>query len=200
MNRNSYLKEDLRAEIKQKRACLTGEQVRRDSARIIARLETVPGFAQAKSVHCYVAWQNEVRTHELIQELLLRGTRVVVPAVDLANHTLVHSEISSFSDLRPGAFGILEPAPDARRPVNVGDIDVVIVPAIAVDMSGHRIGYGGGYYDTFLAHIGALKVALVYHFQIVDKIPTRNEDERVDMIVTERGVYECEMEEDGRQR
>ncbi|HEX9652998.1 MAG TPA: 5-formyltetrahydrofolate cyclo-ligase [bacterium] len=182
-------KQAIRARIEQQRRSLTRAWVDTTSSEIIARLENLPPFRAARVVHTSVAWRNEVNNHQLIKDLLT-GRRVVVPVVDLASHTLAHSLISGFEDLRPGAFGILEPTPEKMHPVSLAQIDVILVPGVAFDLSGNRIGYGGGYYDDFLRQAKVLKIALCYHFQIVESIPTRVEDERVDILITEKGVHE----------
>jgi len=102
---------------------------------------------------------------------------------------LLHSEIKSFDELKKGTFGILEPPQDRFRKVRISEFDLVIVPGIAFDLTGHRIGFGGGFYDSFLGSITATKIALAYEFQIVDEIPTRAEDVKIDILVTEKSVY-----------
>ncbi|RMF63913.1 MAG: 5-formyltetrahydrofolate cyclo-ligase, partial [Calditrichaeota bacterium] len=177
-------KKQIRAQIERKRRRLSPEEVEAKSRRVLSHLKTLPAFQQARTVHTYVAWRNEVDTHALIRELLQTGRRVIVPIVDTQTHSLHHAEISSFDELEPGTFGILEPPLQNSRPLDPDTLDLVIVPGVAFDPHGNRVGFGGGYYDQFLAHVRAPKIALAYRFQIVDRIPTRNEDQRVDIIVT----------------
>ena len=181
-------KKALRAEIKAKRALLTGREVASLSARIAGHLRALPEFARATVVHSYVAWQNEVRTQEIMRELLARDVRVVVPFINRSARELQHFRISELADLQPGAFGILEPKPEKRLHCELPEIELVIVPAVAVDKKGNRLGYGGGYYDDFLAQVAAPKVALAFSLQVVAEIPTRPEDQPVNIIVTEDGV------------
>ena len=101
----------------------------------------------------------------------------------------MHSQIRSFDDLQKGTFGILEPKPEAMNLVAPDELDLVLVPGIAFDKRGYRLGYGGGFYDAFLAQTKSVKVGLAFDFQIVDLLPTREEDERVDLIVSEKTVY-----------
>lgn len=182
-------KQRIRERIRRKRRRLSRQDVAEASSRITDRLLAVPEVDRARTVHCYVSWKNEADTHDLIRILLKQGHRVVVPIIDVATKTLRHSEVRDFRELKAGTYGILEPAPEHIRPTALQDIDVIIVPGVAFDLTGHRIGFGGGYYDAFLATTGALKIALAYQFQIVDKIPTREEDQRVDIIVTEENVH-----------
>lgn len=182
-------KKEIRSRIEQQRKSLSKSAVESKSSQIIALLSALPECQNAQTIHCYVAWRNEVDTHDFIKTSLKSGKRVVVPVTDLQNHLLRHSEIRCFDDLRPGAFGILEPASEHFREVTLGEIDLVIVPGVAFDQSGHRLGFGGGYYDAFLAKVKATKVALAYEFQIVHDLPTRPEDEMVDLLVSEKDIY-----------
>ena len=182
-------KSKIRSLIESKRRSLSGESVISQSSKIISHLKKTPEFQAAKTVHCFVAWRNEVNTHHLIKEILETGRRVIVPVTDLSSHTLLHSEIKSFDELKKGTFGILEPPEDRFRKVEISEFNLVVVPGVAFDLAGHRIGFGGGFYDGFLRNIKATKIALAYEFQIVDKIPTRAEDEKVDILVTEKSVY-----------
>lgn len=189
MDRIIQQKRQLRDRIEKKRKGLSQAWVQSKSDIIIGHLKKLPEFQSAQMIHCYVAWRNEVNTHGLIKELLQSGKRIVIPVVELSNHTLLHSEIKKFEDLQVGTFGILEPPKECILPVQLSVLDLIIVPGVAFDLRGQRIGYGGGYYDEFLKKVNATKIGLAYHFQIVDKVPIRNQDERVDIIITEQGVY-----------
>lgn len=189
MDKIFQLKKEIRSRIETRRRQLSPDRVKSKSEQIIANLESLPEYRSARTVHCYVSWRNEVHTHDLIAEMLHEGRRVVAPVVDLSNRTLLHSAIKKFDDLKPGTFGILEPPKENLQKVLFAELDLVIVPGVAFDLSGHRIGFGGGYYDDFLTHVSATKIALSYDFQIVKKIPTRKEDQRVDILISEDGVY-----------
>jgi len=183
-------KQAIRQRIEKQRRNLPKEWIAARSAEIIARLKSLPEFQTARTVHAYIAWRSEVDNHSLIKEMLQEDRRVVVPVVDLTTRTLRHSQIEQFEDLAPRTFGILEPPPERFQPAALGEIDLIIVPGIAFDLNGNRIGFGGGYYDDFLRQTCVLKIGLCFHFQIIDQIPTRAQDERVDMLITEKGVYD----------
>lgn len=161
------------------------------SEAIVSRLETLAIFQQAQVIHTYVAWRNEVDNHDLIRRLLRAGRRVAVPKVERGTHELSHYFITAFSELKPGAFGILEPVPGQSRIASPQQFDLVLVPGIAFDRSGHRLGMGQGYYDRFLAQVKAPKIALAFSFQVTDRIPVEAHDQRVDAIVTEKEVINC---------
>ena len=181
-------KQKIRDLIKKKRARLTWGWIERNSKKIADHLIELQELKIAKSIHCYVAWQNEVDTHEFIKKMLNQNRRVIVPKVDVPNHKLYHSQILEFSDLKPGAFGILEPELGKTKPVQISDIDLIIVPGIAFDLHGNRMGYGGGYYDDFLKNASATKIGFAFQFQIFDKIPTQAQDQRVDILISETTV------------
>jgi len=189
MDRIFQKKRELRDAVERKRRSLSQDWVQSKSDIIIGNLKKLPEFQSAKMIHSYVAWRNEVNTHGLIRELLQEGVRVVVSIVDFINHALQHSEIKRFEDLKGGTFGILEPPKELILPIPLSELDLIIVPGVAFDLRGHRIGFGGGYYDEFLNKVYAIKVGLSFHFQIVDKIPIRGQDERVDIIISEYGIY-----------
>ncbi|MFQ5864574.1 MAG: 5-formyltetrahydrofolate cyclo-ligase [bacterium] len=182
-------KREIRNSIEKQRRQLSKAWVESNSCIIIDHLKKLQEFQSAQTIHCYVAWRNEVNTHGLIKELLQKGHTVVVPVVDLPNRTLVHSKIRNFGDLQAGSFGILEPRKDRILPITVDELKLIIVPGIAFDLMGHRIGFGGGYYDEFLRQVKAPKIALAFAFQIVEKIPISSQDQRVDIIVSEKGVH-----------
>lgn len=182
----------LREQLIRRREALSLDYVEQANAEIARRLKQLEPYRQARIVHCYVSWRNEVDTRRLIADMLASGKRVVVPVVDLPRRRLRHSEITSLDDLEPGTFGILEPRPDRFRPVPPEELDLVLVPGVAFDRQGYRIGFGGGYYDDFLRHLSCPKIGLAYQFQLVDDLPRRPGDERVDVIITEEGLYYLE--------
>jgi 5-formyltetrahydrofolate cyclo-ligase len=100
-----------------------------------------------------------------------------------------HSELLSLSELVGGAYGILEPR--MCRPVPVEDLQVIIVPALAVDKKGNRLGFGAGFYDRFLHDVQVPVIALTYDFQVVPKVPKEVTDVPVSFIVTENEIIRC---------
>jgi 5-formyltetrahydrofolate cyclo-ligase len=116
---------------------------------------------------------------------------VYVPISDTTNHTLQISHLSKFSDLSPGTYGILEPKKEKIKPTSIHEIDIVLVPGVAFDRFGHRLGQGGGYYDWFLSKTNVVSIGLAFEFQILKEIPVEPHDQRVDLIVTEEKLIEC---------
>jgi 5-formyltetrahydrofolate cyclo-ligase len=161
------------------------------SQAIVSHLEALPVFQQARVIHTYVAWRNEVDTHDLIRRLLREGRRIAVPKVETATGQLQQYFIADFSELQNGAFGILEPSPDPDRLAAPSQFDLVLVPGLAFDRAGNRLGMGKGHYDRFLAEVRTPKIALAFEFQLVEKLPVEAHDQRVNMIITEKNVLLC---------
>lgn len=179
-----------RARIREQRRQLDPAWRDRASAQILAHVETLPVFQRARTFHTYVALPFEVDTHELIRRLLSRGQQVAVPKVERDN-ALHQFFITDLSALQAGVLGILEPVPEMSRRATLAQFDLIIVPGLAFDHAGNRLGAGKGYYDRFLAQVTAPKIALAFAFQIVENIPIAEHDQRVDMIVTEEGLIVC---------
>ncbi|CUS80368.1 5-formyltetrahydrofolate cyclo-ligase [Candidatus Kryptobacter tengchongensis] len=183
-------KKTIREQILSIRNSLDPDEARKKSRLIFQNLKTLSVFNDAKTVHTYVSSKkNEVDTIEIISYLLSSGKKVVVPVVDKEKKILRNSELKSLTNLKKSTFGILEP--EEIIDVDINEIDLVLVPAIAVDRVGNRIGFGGGYYDKFLSQVSCPKIALVYNFQIVDEIKPSQNDIPVDFIVTETEIINC---------
>ena len=160
---------------------------RQRSEAIRRRVFRLAAFRRAKTVCCYVALPYEVQTWQMIEEMLARGKRVVVPRVQRGSRRLRLSEVKDPSgDLDRGVFGVWEPRPSAVRPVRRRDLDLVLVPGLAFDQRGHRLGHGHGYYDRFLAGLPKTvpTVGLAYSFQLLDRLPIASHDHAVRRVLT----------------
>jgi 5-formyltetrahydrofolate cyclo-ligase len=138
----------------------------------------------------YYPHRGEVNTLPIINQLLKEGKTVLLPKVERDN--ILPIFISNLSQLKKGYAGIKEPE---GEPFPKEAIDLVVVPAVAYDKEGYRIGYGKGYYDRFLADFKGLKVGLAYQFQILDKVPREKHDIPVDIIVTPFEIIKTKKEE-----
>lgn len=162
-------------------------------ARIRASLAGFDLFEQARMVLAYVSFGPEVDTRSLIGGLLAEGRRVAVPRVEHEPHKMSFCEISSMDELRPGTMGILEPASDAPA-LTVLDMvrTVCLVPGLVFDGAGRRVGYGGGYYDRFLAFYPGDKIGLARTTMLSSNpLPAGGLDVPVDFIATESGIWNC---------
>jgi len=189
-------KEDIRKKILSLRDSLTEEEMESKSELIQENLFNLPEFKKAKTILFYVSTRNEVKTEQMIKSALKQGKRVVIPLSDMKGRKLILSELKDFDkELETGTFNILEPKKEFFRLVSPEEIDFIIVPGIAFDKDGDRIGYGMGFYDKFL---NSLKkriptVGLAYEFQVVDDIPADDKDVTVDKIVTEKKIIKSKI-------
>ncbi|WP_443742374.1 5-formyltetrahydrofolate cyclo-ligase [Tractidigestivibacter sp.] len=162
-------------------------------ARILQRLEELPTWREARLVLTYVSFGSEVDTHALMQAAWSAGKQVAVPRCR-RSHSLDFYVISSEDDLEPGLRGLMEPSPDCGRPLTPPQMvgSLCIVPGLVFDADGYRIGYGGGYYDRFLAFYPGEKVALVRSRQLSgNPLPRDEHDVPVDWLVSESGAWCC---------
>ena len=184
-------KEEIRRKIKSRRDELQTYEVLKRSNEIIANLKKLPEFKEATNIACYISFNNEVYTHGLIKEYVNKK-RVFVPVIDRERKEIILSHLKDWKELSSGAYGILEPRKEFLRIGRYGDIQLIIVPGIAFDEKGNRIGYGGGYFDRLLKKLKAKKVALAYDFQILKEIPNEEHDVRMDVIVSEKRILRIE--------
>jgi 5-formyltetrahydrofolate cyclo-ligase len=181
------MKEILRKQYLERREAISSKIVIEKSKKIKKLLFSLPEYKKAKTVLFYVSTGNEVSTIEMIKAALKEKV-VAVPKTNKKNKNLIISKIKSFSELKEGAFGILEPAKINK--IGIKDIDLIIVPGVAFDSACARIGHGGGYYDRLLYKTKAPKIGLAFEAQIAKKIPCEKHDVRVDKVITEKRVIE----------
>lgn len=188
------MKKALKEEMLRKRNALSKSEIEEKSRIIREKLNSLPEFKKSKNILIYASFNNEVDTKILISELLENKEKnVLIPFVEKNNPVLQLSVLNNLDDLEPKTFGILEPKKDKIKNFDINKLDLVIVPGIAFDKNGHRIGYGYGYYDRFLGKLGrkAKKIGLCYDFQLIDKIPEEKHDVPMDFIVTEKRIINC---------
>ena len=162
------------------------EERLRKSRLIWRKLTRLAAFRRAGWVCTYVALPYEVQTWQMIERMLEAGKRVVVPWV-LSDGGLALCEVREpESDLAPGAFGVLEPVPGKRKDVAPDQLDLVLVPGLAFDAQGHRLGHGKGYYDRLLSKLpdGVPTVGLGYDFQLLKNLPSEPHDRVVKRVLT----------------
>ena len=185
------MKQTLKQQILQQRDSLSKKEIMERSYAIKNSLYSLREFIEAKSIMLYVSFNNEVDTQGIVKELLGKnGKTIVVPYVLKYNLMLQASELRDFNELEQRTFGILEPKDLYKREYNIDRLDLVIIPGVVFDRTGHRIGYGYGYYDRFLKTLRkeTLKIGLAYDFQIVGKIPEEKHDVPMDIIITDKEV------------
>ncbi|MDT8715222.1 5-formyltetrahydrofolate cyclo-ligase [Clostridium sp. 19966] len=143
-------------------------------------------FNEAKCIFAFVSFQNEVNTHKFIDYALKQGKTLAVPLVISKERGMAAVVIDSLKELRPNKMGILEPENYEGKILNPNEIDLMIVPGLAFEKSGGRIGYGGGFYDRYIPKLkkDAVKIGVAYDFQILDSIPMYEHDMKVDYVIT----------------
>jgi len=189
----AILKQELRREIIKKRDSLSHEERIERSLRIGDALRNLREFQQAKVVHFFLTLRSEVMTEGAIRGALSAGKTVVVPVIDKKHRHLSLSRIDDYDqELTITTHGILEPRPKSYKFIPLEEVNLMVLPGVAFDVRGHRLGYGAGYYDRLLKaeEERPLLVALAFEIQIVDEIPVGDHDIRVDKILTEERVIE----------
>jgi len=172
-----------------RRRALTREDALERSARIVERVWDMPEVQRASSILSYVsARDNEVETHGLIVRLLAAEKAVWVPITD-ADGGMRWSRLSAFSELAPGKFGILEPAPMYQRFLPWQEPAVCLTPGLLFTPQGHRVGYGKGCFDRFLTSHPLFSIGLAYDLQIESALPTEAHDVALQCVVTESRLY-----------
>ena len=159
-----------------------------------AHLSALAPYRSAEAVLWYVSMPSELSTSAAIEAALAEGKRVAVPWCD--GDDLGLWRLESVSELEPGTWGIPEPPPARRgepeRLVAPGSIDLVVVPGLAFDRRGRRLGHGKGYYDRLLVRSSAVRVGLCYDAQVFANVPAGPRDALMDWLVTERGARPTE--------
>ena len=175
----------LRAHCRALRDAMAAEKVASASVCICARLAEWPVFQKAQTVMAYMAFGNEVSLLPLVQQSCEK--RWVIPRTIAKPEPRLILHRYDPDRLVRHRFGMLEP--DASLPeVEPGALDMVLVPGLAFDRRGYRLGFGGGFYDRFLPHVAALKVGIVSTALIVEHVPDDRFDQRMDYLASEPGI------------
>lgn len=176
-------KASLRQEIRRCKQAYTPAQLREMSHPIIERLLSHPAVSKAHTIAFYHSLPDEVYTHDAIERLRTAGKQILLPRVT-GEGTMTFLPYDG--TLEKGAFGIMEGTPTATTTLCTAE--VFVVPGIAFDREGHRLGRGGGYYDRFFQsishHPSPVTIGLCFPFQLFDTIPHEDYDLKVDQVIT----------------
>ncbi len=175
-------KQALRKQMLECRRCLSADEVSKKSKCIIDNILATTSYKNSKCIYAYISTRNEVDLRKLIEVAWIEGKRVAVPKV--CGQDMDFYYIESYAELVKGSFGILEPADNAVRAEEKDAL--MLIPGVAYDRVGNRIGYGGGFYDRYLSkeHSHYI-IAPSYGFQIVDRLTSEEHDIQVDEIISE---------------
>jgi 5-formyltetrahydrofolate cyclo-ligase len=182
-------KKALRALVKARREALTLPERTEKSAAITERLLALSEVEAARTVMLFWSFGSEVATAPMVERLSAVGKELVLPRIEGGD--IVAAAYRPGDPVHEAWFGAKEPL--GTEVVAPSEIDVVVTPGLVFDRSGHRVGYGGGFYDRFLRRVrpDAFKVAVAFGLQVVDEVPHRGGDVPVDAIATEGETIRC---------
>ena len=156
---------------------------------ILKRLLSHPAFLKAQRIGAYMSFGTEVSTKGIPEACWKKEKMIAVPVTARWLKKTFFSEITLEDPMITSELGTLEPPRSVWRPVAPKDLDIIIVPGVAFDESGHRVGYGGGVFDRLLASAPqAVRIGLGYECQIAPRLPSQRLDEPLDFLVTEKRI------------
>lgn len=176
------MKKELRKEIRNRKRQFTAQQLHELSFAVIQRLLNHPRLKEAHTILLYHSLPDEVDTHTIIDSLILNGKTILLPRVT-GDSTMELRRYTSPRDLTLGAYGIMEPTGDVFT--DYQSVDLAVIPGMAFDPLGNRMGRGKGYYDRLLPSLKrAYKIGVCFPFQMMESIPHDEHDVRMDDVVT----------------
>lgn len=195
--RSGNAKDKFRRMAREMILAMSKEQRRDKSLKAVSKLKGLEEFSRARCVMTYVYKEDEIDTIGLIADMLKSGKKVVVPVVNKESRELIPCGISSLEELNVGTFGVMEPDLKNARIVGIDEIDLVVAPGRAFDKHCNRLGRGKGYFDRFLKKTGRKKrvIGLAFSEQVFDNIPVDEKDVKVDIVVTESDIIQCDAGE-----
>lgn len=185
-------KKALRVEMLAQRNAMAECDIADKSAAITEQVTSLSCWQQARVISSYLAIGSEVRNAALIEKAISQGITVALPCTDMQRRCLTLHAVTDLAELREGPFCLLEPSRDARE-IFPTEVDLFIVPGMAFDARGNRLGYGAGFYDRLLTNTTAPRLALAFGQQIIPNVPNDDWDIPLDFIATEDGIIDCKM-------
>jgi 5-formyltetrahydrofolate cyclo-ligase len=173
-------KSSLRRLLLEKRDTLSADFINIASKQIQKKLHKIEDYKKARTIAAYFSIGSEVKTQDIIQEILSEQKNLALPRVE--GDRLMFCAVKKFEDLEKGEFGIMEPKQNC--PI-VEKFNVILIPAVAMTRTGQRLGYGKGFYDRFLKKTKATTIALSYSKMIVKNIPKSDGDVLIQWVVSE---------------
>ena len=183
----------MRTRMREVRAAIPAAERDARAAAILDRLFDLPAVASASGVMLFDAFGSEVSTVAFAARFRAAGVRTFYPYLREGRIEAAEVDPSLDGAMAPSTYGPREPT--SRDPVDLDAIAAVVVPGLAFDREGYRVGYGGGYYDAFLRRLGPepLRVGVAFREQVVDEVPHGPSDERVDLLVTDAETITCRV-------
>jgi 5,10-methenyltetrahydrofolate synthetase len=183
-------KKILRKEILEKRNNLDLFKKEKMDKEILNKFYETQYYKAADKIFIYISYASEINTIEIINKALEDNKKIYVPRTEFKTRHMDAVEITSLNNLEESTYGILEPSKDAPH-IDPNELDLIVVPGVAFDRNGGRMGYGAGFYDRYFKKIKKenikkiAKLALAYELQIHDEVPMNAQDVPVDYIITE---------------
>jgi len=185
-------KKRIRYDVRKTRRNLSALLVTSWSNQIAACFCSWPIYQRCETVMFYLAMSKEVQTEQMIRDALSRGKQVCVPLLGEKYGEMTAAEITSLDDLVVGKYGLKMPNPETVRLVLPSSIQMVVIPAVAFDKNGNRLGLGAGYYDRFLPEaIDSILIGIAWECQMVNKLPEEEHDIKMQYLMTENGLIVC---------
>lgn len=193
-------KNQLRSKLRELRNQLTAEQQSEYSSAIRESLFQTEVYRNCNRLFTFLSFQTEVETGHIIAKSMELGKKIYLPRVE--GDLMEFYRVNSLEGLIPSKFGVLEPPASEQmkyisqnsHPYGLKNENLMLLPGLAFDLKGNRIGYGADYYDRYLADhvpLDFCKVALAYDFQVLDEIPTEEYDIAADLIITPTRIIQC---------
>ncbi|MBQ8850359.1 MAG: 5-formyltetrahydrofolate cyclo-ligase [Clostridia bacterium] len=181
-------KERSRAHFFEQRKSISNESRFLLDTALFSNAAALPQFKEANTLLCYYPIKGEPNILPLVRHAQALGKAIAFPISHIKERRLSFHVLSDLSELVIGAYGI--PEPPCELPVVTSFANsLCLVPALAFDKSGYRLGYGGGYYDRFLPDFNGVSLGLAYSAFFVDRLPVEDHDSTVDIIITENGGF-----------
>ncbi|EEL49302.1 MULTISPECIES: 5-formyltetrahydrofolate cyclo-ligase [Bacillus cereus group] len=165
---------------------LPKEQHKTLSEQIVFSLYEQKEWKDAQTIGITLSMENEVNTYAIIEQAWREGKKVAVPKCNRETRTMTFRQITNFDQLETVYMNLREPIPALTVEVEANEMELLFVPGVAYTRRGERIGYGGGYYDRYLAEYEGKTLSLAFDFQMVNYIPTESFDQNVQKIITEK--------------
>lgn len=184
-------KSEIRKQMLHLRSQLKEKFIENSEKRIGGQLVSLPLFQKAETVMLYCSYKNEAGTFRLLDYCFQTKKQVVLPLTD--ENYLIHPYLVTQMDyVKPDPRGILEPDPQQCEKIDPALIDLIIIPGVAFDITGGRIGFGKGCYDRFLPQLRSdvPLIGFAYDFQVLPHIPQEPTDRKMDLIITEKGLLQ----------
>lgn len=184
-------KKALRKDILTKRKNIDTAEKEEMDKKILHRFFESRYYKEAENIFIYISYDSEINTSEIIDKAFKDGKKIYVPRTEFETRLMDAVEITSLDNLIKSSYGILEPSIEESH-INPNELDLIVVPGVAFDRNGGRMGYGAGFYDRYFKKINKenikriVKLALAYDFQVLEEVPMSVQDVPVDFIITEK--------------